>query len=154
MKKFKLNVRYTFSGVFEISSDSFDEAQTYFHQHCGCTLGGGIESSLNDEEVDWEFGVHPIEERIESIEYLDPKRVILDILRENDFELPLSYEDFISILVEFLECKDVAEIIGEVYLKSCYESDQDCQTTDIDVLAEYLESLCLQLTEDLADYRF
>ena len=56
---FEVPVRYVFSGVFYISADSQAQAEEFAIQHCGMTSSGAIHSSLPDEDVDWDFPVHP-----------------------------------------------------------------------------------------------
>lgn len=58
-KTFKVPVKYTFSGFFEIKSDNKEEAREFAQKHCGLCLGGDIHTTLNDEDVTWEFSVHP-----------------------------------------------------------------------------------------------
>ena len=57
-KTFKVHVRYIFEGDFEIVADSKAEAEEYADLHCGMTIGN-VHSTLDDEDVDWEFPVHP-----------------------------------------------------------------------------------------------
>lgn len=149
MKRYKLNVRYVFSGVFEIDADSFEEAQIYFHQHCGCTIGD-VHSSLPDEEVDWEFDVHPTEKNVKDIEYLSPRKVVRDILKEHEYELPLNYDDFMDILTEFVGIKDMADIIGGVYLNTLYSDVSEM--SEMNRLVECLAELGLHLQEELTSY--
>lgn len=51
--------KFVFSGTFRIKAESQEQAEKYTQEHCGLVLGGGIHSSLPDDEVDWEFGIHP-----------------------------------------------------------------------------------------------
>ena len=39
------------------------EAKEYVDHHCGLVLGGDIHSTLDDEDVEWDFPCHP-EKRI------------------------------------------------------------------------------------------
>lgn len=52
-------VRYVFRGEFKIKTSSKAQAEEYVREHCGLVLGGKIHSSLPEDEVDWEFDVHP-----------------------------------------------------------------------------------------------
>lgn len=51
--------KFVFSGTFRIKAESQEQAEEYAREHCGLVLGGKIHSSLSDDEVDWEFGIHP-----------------------------------------------------------------------------------------------
>lgn len=58
-KTYTVPVKFIFTGEFRIKADSQEQADEYAQKHCGLTLGGNIHSALPDEDVDWEFGVHP-----------------------------------------------------------------------------------------------
>lgn len=51
--------KFVFSGTFRIKAESQAHAEEYVREHCGLVLGGKIHSSLPDDDVDWEFDVHP-----------------------------------------------------------------------------------------------
>ena len=51
--------KFVFSGTFRIKAESQEQAEEYVQKHCGLVLGGEIHSSLPNDEVDWEFDVHP-----------------------------------------------------------------------------------------------
>lgn len=59
MKTYKVPVTFTFSGAFFIKASSPDDARAMAEQHCGLVLGGGIQSSLPFQDVDWDFPFHP-----------------------------------------------------------------------------------------------
>ena len=59
MKKIEVKVRYLFEGTYTVAADDRDEARTMVTRDCGLVLGGNIHSALDDDEVDWEFNVHP-----------------------------------------------------------------------------------------------
>ena len=42
------------------------EFEVLVQKHCGLVIGGDIHSSLPDEDIDWDFSVHP-EKQIRSI---------------------------------------------------------------------------------------
>ena len=55
-----VSVKFTFKGEFHIKADNLKQAEEYAEKHCGLVLpSNGIHSSLPDDEVDWEFPVHP-----------------------------------------------------------------------------------------------
>lgn len=51
--------KFVFSGTFRIKAENREQAEEYVRKHCGLVLGGEIQSSLPDEDVDWVFDVHP-----------------------------------------------------------------------------------------------
>lgn len=60
--EFEVPVRYTFAGKYRITARDAREAKEFVEKHCGLVLGGNIRSTLPDEDVDWDFAVHPEEE--------------------------------------------------------------------------------------------
>ena len=58
-KTFQVSTTFTFNGVFKVVAFSKEEAREMVEQSCGMTLTGGITSTLNDEDFDWQFDVHP-----------------------------------------------------------------------------------------------
>ena len=59
MKKIEVKVRYLFEGTYTVAADDRNEARTMVTRDCGLVLGGNIHTTLDDDEVDWEFNVHP-----------------------------------------------------------------------------------------------
>ena len=59
MKKIEVKVRYLFEGTYTVAANDRDEARTMVTRDCGLVLGGNIHTTLDDNEVDWEFDVHP-----------------------------------------------------------------------------------------------
>lgn len=59
MNKYDVKVRYAFEGTYTVATDDRDEATRMVSEDCGLVLGGNIHTTLNDEEVDWNFGMHP-----------------------------------------------------------------------------------------------
>ena len=59
MKKIEVKVRYLFEGTYTVAADDRNEARTMVTRDCGLVLGGNIHSTLDDDEVDWDFDVHP-----------------------------------------------------------------------------------------------
>ena len=59
MKKIEVKVRYLFEGTYTVAADDRDEARTMVTRDCGLVLGGNIHTTLDDDEVDWVFDVHP-----------------------------------------------------------------------------------------------
>ena len=59
MKKIEVKVRYLFEGTYTVAADDRNEARTMITRDCGLVLGGNIHTTLDDDEVDWKFDVHP-----------------------------------------------------------------------------------------------
>ena len=59
MKKIEVKVRYLFEGTYTVVADDRNEARTMVTRDCGLVLGGNIHTTLDDDDVDWEFDVHP-----------------------------------------------------------------------------------------------
>ena len=59
MKKIEVKVRYLFEGTYTVAADDRNEARTMVTRDCGLVLGGYIHTTLDDDDVDWEFDVHP-----------------------------------------------------------------------------------------------
>ena len=59
MKKIEVKVRYLFEGTYSVAADDRNEARTMVTRDCGLVLGGNIHTTLDDDDVDWEFDVHP-----------------------------------------------------------------------------------------------
>lgn len=59
MKKIEVKVRYLFEGTYTVAADDRNEARTMVTRDCGLVLGGDIHTTLDDDDVDWEFDVHP-----------------------------------------------------------------------------------------------
>ncbi len=59
MKKYKVKTKFVFEGEFIVTANNREEAQDNVVKHCGLVIGGDIHSTLMDEDIDWEFPVHP-----------------------------------------------------------------------------------------------
>ena len=81
MKKIEVKVRYLFEGTYTVAADDRNEARTMVTRDCGLVLGGNIHTTLDDDDVDWEFDVHP---DIQILSYTElekrktPKRLKMD----------------------------------------------------------------------------
>ena len=58
-KTYTIPVKYVFEGTFTIKADSLEDAVEMIDKQCGLVLGGNIHTLLNDDEVDWDFNIHP-----------------------------------------------------------------------------------------------
>jgi hypothetical protein len=50
---------FIFDGTFSVKADNKSQAKEYVEKHCGLVIGGHIHSTLPDEDVDWDFPIHP-----------------------------------------------------------------------------------------------
>ena len=57
MKKrvYKIRTQYIFEGVFEVVTESREDARQKVIQDCGMVMGGSIHST----EINWAFSTHP-----------------------------------------------------------------------------------------------
>ena len=69
MARYRVQTQFVFSGYFDVEADSTSEAKGNVLEHCGMVIGGDIHSTLHDENIDWNFSVHPDKE-IKSIHKL------------------------------------------------------------------------------------
>lgn len=95
MNKYDVIVRYAFEGTYTVAADDRDEARRMVSEDCGLVLGGNIHTTLDDEEVDWNFGMHP-------------DMQLLSVTRRNGREAP-AYIDFSGRIKELRE-----DIINEI----------------------------------------
>lgn len=59
MAKYDVRVRYAFEGTYTVVAEGHEEAKQMVSEDCGLVLGGNIHTTLDDEDVDWSFGMHP-----------------------------------------------------------------------------------------------
>jgi hypothetical protein len=57
-KKYGVQTRFVFDGVFIIQAENEMQAKEYVEKHCGMVIGS-IHTSLSQEDADWDFPVHP-----------------------------------------------------------------------------------------------
>ncbi len=58
-KVYKVKTRFVFEGVFEVKASSRVEARQMVQDNCGMVLHSGIQSTLEDDVIDWNFSCHP-----------------------------------------------------------------------------------------------
>lgn len=66
MKSYIVKTTFTFTGTFKVKAENKQQAREQVEKDCGCVLGSGIHSTLDDNQVDWDFPIHP-ETKINSI---------------------------------------------------------------------------------------
>lgn len=58
-KTYEVATKFVFEGVFKIETENGTDALQKVAEDCGLVLGGNIHSSFPNDEVDWEFEIHP-----------------------------------------------------------------------------------------------
>lgn len=58
-KVYKVKTRFVFEGIFKVMASSKEEARQLVLEDCGMVMGSGIQTTLEDDVVDWNFSVHP-----------------------------------------------------------------------------------------------
>ena len=67
-KVFRVRTQYVFEGVFDVVTESKEDARQKVLQNCGLVMGGSIHSTLLDDEINfssnalnnsWAFDKHP-----------------------------------------------------------------------------------------------
>lgn len=59
MQEYIVKTKFIFEGEFYIKAENKQQAKEFAEKHCGLVMGGNIHSILNDEDVDWNFNIHP-----------------------------------------------------------------------------------------------
>jgi hypothetical protein len=59
IRQYVVRTRFVFKGAFFVKARNKDEAKELVEKYCGMTLGRNIHTSLPNEDVDWDFPVHP-----------------------------------------------------------------------------------------------
>jgi len=59
MRRYAVKTRFTFAGTFFVTARNKDKAKELVEKHCGLVMGRGIHSTLPEEDVDWDFPMHP-----------------------------------------------------------------------------------------------
>lgn len=58
-QEYKVRTQFIFEGDFIIKCENEEEAREHVERHCGLVLGGDLHSTLSDEDIDWDFNIHP-----------------------------------------------------------------------------------------------
>jgi hypothetical protein len=59
MKRYAVKTRFVFDGEFYVAAENKAKARERVEKDCGLVMGGSIHTTLPDDDVDWEFPVHP-----------------------------------------------------------------------------------------------
>lgn len=58
MKNYSVEVRYSFTGVYQIKAENRKEAIRIAEQDCGC-VGPSFQTTNDEQVTNWEFPIHP-----------------------------------------------------------------------------------------------
>lgn len=56
---FEIECSFIFRGKFFIKADNLEEAYRKVEEDCAMTMSSGIHTTLDDDEVNWDFPSHP-----------------------------------------------------------------------------------------------
>ncbi|MBF0649250.1 hypothetical protein IR083_10500 [Dysgonomonas sp. GY75] len=59
MKRYEVKTRFVFGGIFRVNAENQEKARENVERHCGLVMGGNIHTTLDEKDVDWDFGIHP-----------------------------------------------------------------------------------------------
>lgn len=107
MKKIEVKVRYLFEGTYTVAADDRNEARTMVTRDCGLVLGGNIHTTLDDDEVDWEFDVHP---DMQILSYTEKENETKRLKMDFSDRIETLRKDIIDAIRQLLYSHELAEI--------------------------------------------
>ena len=107
MKKIEVKVRYLFEGTYTVAAYDRNEARTMVTRDCGLVLGGNIHTTLNDDEVDWEFDVHP---DMQILSYTEKENEIKRLKMDFSDRIETLRKDIIDAIRQLLYSHGLTEI--------------------------------------------
>ena len=107
MKKIEVKVRYLFEGTYTVAADDRNEARTMVTRDCGLVLGGNIHTTLDDDEVDWEFDVHP---DMQILSYTEKENEIKRLKMDFSDRIETLRKDIIDAIRQLLYSHGLTEI--------------------------------------------
>lgn len=107
MKKIEVKVRYLFEGTYTVAADDRNEARTMVTRDCGLVLGGNIHTTLDDDEVDWEFDVHP---DMQILSYTEKENEIKRLKMDFSDRIEIHRKDIIDAIRQLLYSHGLTEI--------------------------------------------
>lgn len=107
MKKIEVKVRYLFEGTYTVAADDRNEARTMVTRDCGLVLGGNIHTTLDDDEVDWEFDVHP---DMQILSYTEKEDEIKRLKMDFSDRIEILRKDIIDAIRQLLYSHGLTEI--------------------------------------------
>ena len=108
MKKIEVKVRYLFEGTYSVAADDRNEARTMVTRDCGLVLGGNIHTTLDDDDVDWEFDVHP---DIQILSYTELENETKRLKMDFSDRIETLRKDIIDAIRQLLYSHGLTEII-------------------------------------------
>ena len=107
MKKIEVKVRYLFEGTYTVAADDRNEARTMVTRDCGLVLGGNIHTTLDDDEVDWDFDVHP---DMQILSYTEKENEIKRLKMDFSDRIEILRKDIIDAIRQLLYSHGLTEI--------------------------------------------
>ena len=107
MKKIEVKVRYLFEGTYTVAVDDRNEARTMVTRDCGLVLGGNIHTTLDDDDVDWEFDVHP---DIQILSYTEKENETKRLKMDFSDRIETLRKDIIDAIRQLLYSHELTEI--------------------------------------------
>ena len=107
MKKIEVKVRYLFEGTYTVAADDRNEARTMVTRDCGLVLGGNIHTTLDDDEVDWEFDVPP---DMQILSYTEKENEIKRLKMDFSDRIEILRKDIIDAIRQLLYSHGLTEI--------------------------------------------
>ena len=107
MKKIEVKVRYLFEGTYTVAADDRNEARTMVTRDCGLVLGGNIHTTLDDDDVDWKFDVHP---DIQILSYTEKENEIKRLKMDFSDRIEILRKDIIDAIRQLLYSHGLTEI--------------------------------------------
>ena len=107
MKMIEVKVRYLFEGTYTVAADDRNEARTMVTRDCGLVLGGNIHTTLDDDEVDWEFDVHP---DMQILSYTEKENEIKRLKMDFSDRIEILRKDIIDAIRQLLYSHGLTEI--------------------------------------------
>ena len=107
MKKIEVKVRYLFEGTYTVAADDRNEARTMVTRDCGLVLGGNIHTTLDDDEVDWKFDVHP---DMQILSYTEKENETKRLKMDSSDRIETLRKDIIDAIRQLLYSHGLTEI--------------------------------------------
>ena len=107
MKKIEVKVRYLFEGTYTVAADDRNEARTMVTRDCGLVLGGNIHTTLDDDDVDWKFDVHP---DMQILSYTEKENATMRLKMDFSDRIETLRKDIIDAIRQLLYSHGLKEI--------------------------------------------
>lgn len=62
MSKYRVKVKFSFTGYFVIDAETGNNTNVIIADHCGLVMGGNIHTTMPEQVLDWYFPVQPEKE--------------------------------------------------------------------------------------------